>query len=156
MLQNLDFNFDISQIDKFIMSHNESHNESPILAATIPATDDIVPHVVLNTTIGSPPHSSNMSSPTTPTSLARLGEICANEIAFRMGWFGLRNVPSSGNNGRSGRNAIPLGPKEKYGSGIGIIKLKKKKVMPDGKEVEVEEGDGEIVYAQMAPVGPIA
>ncbi|CAJ0760615.1 3618_t:CDS:2, partial [Entrophospora sp. SA101] len=70
MLQNLDFNFDISQIDKFIMSHNESHNESPILAATIPATDDIVPHVVLNTTIGSPPHSSNMSSPTTPTSLA--------------------------------------------------------------------------------------
>nr|CAG8668935.1 8210_t:CDS:2 [Entrophospora candida] len=140
------------------MSHSESHNESPILAATIPATDDIVPHVVLNTTIGSPPHSSNMSSPTTPTSLAsfRLGEICANEIAFRMGWFGLRNVPSSGNNGRSGRNAIPLGPKEKYGSGIGIIKLKKKKVMPDGKEVEVEEGDGEIVYAQMAPVGPIA
>nr|CAG8506840.1 5592_t:CDS:2 [Entrophospora candida] len=52
-----------------------------------------------------------------------LGEICANEIAFRM---------------------------EKYGTGIGKIKLKKK-VMPDGKEID----DTEIVYVQVTPVAPI-
>ncbi|RUS19094.1 outer membrane protein TOM13-domain-containing protein [Endogone sp. FLAS-F59071] len=31
------------------------------------------------------------------------GEICANEIAFRMGWFGAKIIPAAG------RNTIPLG-----------------------------------------------
>jgi hypothetical protein len=75
------------------------------------------------------------------------GEICANELAFRMGWFGMRNLPLVGR-----RNVIPLGPRGKYGTGIGEIKTKKTKIV-DGKEVIEEET--EMVYAQMAPAGPI-
>lgn len=136
------------------------NNTSPLLAATIQA-DDIIPHVVLNTSIGSPPSSpisrhGATSQHQIPTPQQRrqevdidsenegdaaydpsessvsdilprnavpfyrqpqfysnflhvfaqnflfpfingvmlgFGEICANEIAFRMGWFGVRNLP---------------------------------------------------------------
>jgi len=186
-----------------------SGNTSPLLAATT-QSDDVIPHVLLNTSIGSPTH-----SPTTPrhdhhilfSSRARdstrsdsqtgddpyhhsnnnyqrgsqdvvpfyrhprfisflqiftmnfvfpfingvmlgFGEICANELAFRMGWFGIRNLPLVG-----GRNVIPLGPRRKYGTGLGEIKTKRTKIV-DGKEV-IEEETTEMVYAQMAPAGPI-
>ncbi|CAG8438805.1 19301_t:CDS:2 [Rhizophagus irregularis] len=172
-----------------------SENASPLLAATTQA-DDMIPHVLLNTSIGSPSHTGD--SPTTPrhdrhilfSSRVRdstrrdsqtdsqdvvpfyrhpkfisflqiftmnfvfpfingvmlgFGEICANELAFRMGWFGIRNLPLV-----SGRNVIPLGPRRKYGTGIGEIKTKRTKIV-DGKEVTEEET--EMVYAQMAPAG---
>ncbi|CAJ0834797.1 13085_t:CDS:2, partial [Entrophospora sp. SA101] len=45
---------------------------------------------------------------------------------------------------------LPLEWVEKYGTGIGKIKLKKK-VMPDGKVID----DTEIVYVQVTPVAPI-
>ncbi|CAG8817326.1 7215_t:CDS:2, partial [Gigaspora rosea] len=92
-------------------------NASPLLAATI-AADDMIPHVVLNTSIGSPPHSDSGIPPSlsrrgsfippniyhrqrntddTVVPFYRLmlgfGEICANELAFRMGWFGARSLP---------------------------------------------------------------
>src|ERR1043165_9268988 len=66
------------------------------------------------------------------------GEICANELAFRMGWFGVRNLPLTG------RNVIPLGPRRKYGAGIGELKTRRKTTV-DGNEVIEEET--EIVYA---------
>ncbi|CAI2169527.1 421_t:CDS:1 [Funneliformis geosporum] len=79
------------------------------------------------------------------------GEICANELAFRMGWFGVRNMPPL-ISGR--RNAIPLGPREKYGSGIGRSERRTKTTkIVDGQEI-IEESS-EMVYAQMAPAGPI-
>ncbi|CAG8759699.1 13618_t:CDS:1, partial [Funneliformis caledonium] len=79
------------------------------------------------------------------------GEICANELAFRMGWFGVRNMPPL-ISGR--RNAIPLGPREKYGTGIGRSERRTKTTKTvDGKEI-IEESS-EMVYAQMAPAGPI-
>ncbi|GBC04427.1 hypothetical protein RclHR1_05680012 [Rhizophagus clarus] len=182
-----------------------SENASPLLAATTQA-DDLVPHVVLQTSVGSPPHMGD--SPTTPSRYDRhifrrdstrrgsqtgddpyyhsnnnnsqdvvpfyrhpkfisfleiltmnfvfpfingvmlgFGEICANELAFRMGWFGIRNLPLM-----SGRNVIPLGPRRKYGTGLGEIKTKRTKIV-DGKEITEEET--EMVYAQMAPTGPI-
>ncbi|CAG8612595.1 11017_t:CDS:2 [Ambispora gerdemannii] len=41
-----------------------------------------------------------------------LGEICANEFAFRMGWFRARSIPLHT------RTDIPLGLKEQYGAGL--------------------------------------
>ncbi|CAG8510037.1 21343_t:CDS:1 [Cetraspora pellucida] len=126
-------------------------DNSSFLAATVP-TDDVASHVVLNTSIGSPPHSDSEILPTFPRResysppniyhgqrnpgdnlysenkeqpstvvpfyrrpqfygtilrtfafnfffpfingvMLGFGEICANEIAFRMGWFGVRSLP---------------------------------------------------------------
>ncbi|CAB4385961.1 unnamed protein product [Rhizophagus irregularis] len=212
----IDFNniegvFIYFKVGLIIFFFKMSENASPLLAATT-QTDDMIPHVLLNTSIGSPSHTGD--SPTTPrhdrhilfSSRVRdstrrdsqtgddpyqhnnnnnqrdsqdvvpfyrhpkfisflqiftmnfvfpfingvmlgFGEICANELAFRMGWFGIRNLPLV-----SGRNVIPLGPRGKYGTGIGEIKTKRTKIV-DGKEVTEEET--EMVYAQMAPAGPI-
>ncbi|RHZ64235.1 hypothetical protein Glove_326g127 [Diversispora epigaea] len=143
---------------------NDDSNTSPLLAATT-QTDDTIPYVVLNTSIGSPPtppisrqetsslqqqiptnshsretqpevnidsenggdirynpsessvsdiHSQNVVPfyrrpqfystfvnifsqnflfPFINGVMLGFGEICANEIAFRMGWFGVRNLP---------------------------------------------------------------
>ncbi|RIA92428.1 outer membrane protein TOM13-domain-containing protein [Glomus cerebriforme] len=181
-----------------------SDNTSPLLAATT-QTDDTIPHVLLNTSIGSPttprhdhhklfssrvrdstrrdsqtaddPYNINNNNqrgsqdvvpfyrhpkfisflqiftmnfvfPFINGVMLGFGEICANELAFRMGWFGIRNLPST-----SRRNVIPLGPKGKYGTGIGEIRTKRTK-SADGKEI-IEEESTEMVYAQMAPAGPI-
>src|SRR4051812_9732785 len=180
-------------------------NTSPILAATTQA-DDTIPHVLLNTSIGSPTYVGD--SPTTPRHdhhvlfrrdstrrdsqpgddpgqdnsinnqgdvvpfyrhpkfisflqiftvnfvfpfingvMLGFGEICANELAFRMGWFGIRNLPLTG-----GRNAIPLGPRRKYGAGIGEFKTKKTTTINGNETIEEET---EMVYAQTAPMGPL-
>jgi len=67
------------------------------------------------------------------------GEICANELAFRMGWFGSRNIPLHS------RNEVPLGLKDQYGAGL-FAKSKKKR---DDNE---KMGSKKLEYTDVAPI----
>ncbi|CAG8490236.1 9324_t:CDS:1 [Dentiscutata erythropus] len=162
-----------------------TENTSPLLAATI-ASDDMIPHVVLNTSIGSPPHSDSGIPPSLSrrgsfvppniyhrhqrntddtivpfyrrpqfySSILRtfafnfffpfingvmlgFGEICANELAFRMGWFGVRSLPLHYQRTASTRN------RETNSSG----KFKN----ANGRKTEMDEEDEKIVV-EMAPI----
>ncbi|RIB18645.1 outer membrane protein TOM13-domain-containing protein [Gigaspora rosea] len=157
-------------------------NASPLLAATI-AADDMIPHVVLNTSIGSPPHSDSGIPPSLSrrgsfippniyhrqrntddtvvpfyrrpqfySSILRtfafnfffpfingvmlgFGEICANELAFRMGWFGARSLPLHYRRTSLARNRETN---------------KSKNV--NGRETEVDDENDKTVYVDMAPL----
>ncbi|CAG8480428.1 10108_t:CDS:1 [Acaulospora morrowiae] len=175
-------------------------NSSSLLAATAPA-DDVASHVVLQASIGGPPHigdstlsenpgSSSLADSSIEDVAARnpaydpsvsdvhlqnvvpfyrrphfystllqtfsqnflfpfingvmlgFGEICANEIAFRMGWFGVRNLPIYTRRA----NAIALGPKDNYATGAHRQSKKTKTV--DGREVEIDEENSKMAYAE--------
>jgi hypothetical protein len=67
------------------------------------------------------------------------GEISANELAFRMGWFGTRNVPLIA------RNVVPLGPKARQGAGL-------KRSGKRGEGEGENDGKGGMMYAEMSPL----
>ena len=66
------------------------------------------------------------------------GEISANELAFRFGWFGTRNVPLIA------RNVVPLGPQSRGGAGL----------RRGGKNASDADGNDkrEMMYAEMSPL----
>ncbi|CAG8591075.1 7358_t:CDS:1 [Paraglomus occultum] len=69
------------------------------------------------------------------------GEISANELAFRLGWFGTRNVPLIA------RNVVPLGPQARSGAG-----LKPRRGGENASDANGNDRKGEMVYAEMSPL----
>jgi len=70
------------------------------------------------------------------------GEISANELAFRLGWFGTRNVPLIA------RNVVPLGPQTRSGAGLKPSRRKGE----NASDADGNDKKGEMVYAEMSPL----
>ncbi|KAG9287530.1 hypothetical protein G9A89_019591 [Geosiphon pyriformis] len=80
--------------------------------------------------------------------MAGFGEICANELAFRLGWFGSGNIPLHS------RPDIPLGLRQQYGAGLFGRRAKRKTGEANDKDPleKNDKGEKKLLYSDLNTV----